>query len=220
MRIGTFGSGNMARALGGSLADAGHEVMIGSREASKASSIASELGGAVRGGTNAEVAEFAEVVLHTIRRKPSDFLSSVSALAGKIIVDLNNRDFPRQINEEPLLPSLHHDNQRDVPDAAVVKCFNTMAMEVFDHDAETLRGLGVSAFVAGGTPEARSVVAQLAEDVGLIPIDMGGGQAADLVEIHGDFIRTIIFGRSDPMTTSQIRAIPRAQESRYGGRRS
>ncbi|MEO1008492.1 MAG: NAD(P)-binding domain-containing protein [Planctomycetota bacterium] len=221
MRIGTLGTGNMARAVGGSLADAGHEVMLGSRDAEKARAIADELGRGVRGGTNDEAAEFAEIILHTVREVPSSFLRSTEPLAGTIIIDLNNRDFPRDIAGGPLFPSLHAQNQADVPKAQVVKCFNTMAMQIFAHDAETLRGFGVAAYVAGGNADARRVVADLATQIGFEAIDMGGAdtghpQAADVTEMHGDFIRTLIFGRQDPMMTSQARSIPTPASMPYG----
>ncbi len=219
MKIGTFGSGNMARALGGALAHVGHEVMIGSRDASKAEAIADEIGAGTRGGTNDEVAGFAEIVIHTVRSGPSTFLRSVTDLDGKIVIDINNRDFPRTIKDSPLFPSLYEQNRADVPNARLVKCFNTMAMEVFDHEPAELASFGVTAFIAGADEEARAVVARLARDIGLSPLDLGGSDNADLVEMQADFIRAAMFGHGKFLFTSQIREIPAASEPRFGGRK-
>lgn len=220
MKIGTFGTGNMARAIAGNLARCGHQVMFGSREAAKAASVAHEVGHAARGGTNDDAAAFAEVVLHTVRQVPSSFLRSVAPLAGKIVVDLNNRDFPRRIDVEPLFPSLFALNRADLPGAEVVKCFNTMAMEVFDHAPEALREFGVSAPMAGGSAAARQTVAALARELGLHPVDFGGPENADIVEMQADFIRTVMFHQRKFLLTTQVREIPPAQVALTGGRRS
>lgn len=219
MKIGTFGAGNMARAIAGGLARQGHEVMFGSRDAEKAGRIADEVGHRSLGGTNSSVADFADAVIHTVRHVPSEFLESTASLNGKVVIDVNNRDFPRDITAEPLFPSLFAQNQADVPGATVVKCFNTMAMEVFDHRPETLRQFAVNAFIAGGSEEARRVVADLASDLGFEPMDLGGPENADLVEIQGDFIRAAMFHQQNFLLTSQIREIPVPAESLTGGRR-
>ncbi len=219
MKIGTFGTGNMARAIGGGLAQSGHSVMFGSRDPGKATAVATEIGHESQGGTNDAVAQFAEVIVHTVRAVPSTFLASTEPLAGKTVIDVNNRDFPRALDGEPLFPSLVAQNQADLPQSFVIKCFNTMAMEVFDHEPEALRNFGVSAFVAGGQPESREVVARLAEELGFHPVDFGGAENADVVEIQGDFIRTVMFAQKKFLLTSQVREIPPASTSRTGGRR-
>lgn len=219
MDISTFGSGNMARVIGGAFASVGHRVMIGSRDPEKASSVANEIGLNTIGGSNDDAADFGEVIIHTVRAKPSVFLASTSKLRQKIIVDVNNRDFPRKLDEEPLFPSLIRQSQEDAPDARFVKCFNTLAMEVFHHEAEILRTFGVSVFVAGADENARQTVSTLAREIGFEPIDLGGPENADIVEIQGDFIRTAIFGHQNPLLTSQIREIPAPSKLRFGKRR-
>jgi predicted dinucleotide-binding enzyme len=209
----------MARALGGGLAASGHEVFFGSRDAEKARATAAEVGFGSRGGLNAEAAEASEILLHTVRAVPSSFLPQTSALSGKVVVDINNRDFPRVIASEPLFPSLFEWNERDVPSAKWVKCFNTMAMEVFDHAPEELRPLGVSAFLAGADEAARLLVGQLATDLGLHPVDLGGSENAAIVEMQGDFIRTAMFHQRNFLLISQVREIPAAPAPRFGGRR-
>ena len=52
MKIGFWGSGNMARVLGGAWAVAGHDIIFGSRDADIARAIAAEIGLVATGGTN------------------------------------------------------------------------------------------------------------------------------------------------------------------------
>lgn len=209
----------MARYLAGRWAEAGHEVLLGSRSPDRAKAIAQELGHGVRGGRNDEAAAFADVLLHTVRVPPKDFLSAPEALAGKVLIDLNNHDFPRERAWEALSPSLAERVQRAHPQARVVKAFNTMAMEVFDHTPEALRAHQVSAFLAGDDAAAVQTVSKLAEDLGLQPVEMGPLSNAWLLEAQGDFIRTLMFKGGGPMMTVSTASLPKAEASSFGGRR-
>ncbi|MEM9452432.1 MAG: NAD(P)-binding domain-containing protein [Cyanobacteria bacterium P01_E01_bin.6] len=70
MKIGFWGSGNMARVLGGAWSVAGHQITFGSRDAAKSSSVAEEIGAGATGGTNDEVAESCEVIVSSVRAVP------------------------------------------------------------------------------------------------------------------------------------------------------
>ena len=209
----------MARALVGRWAEAGHEVFFGSRDPKKAQAVALEIGFGAQGGTNDAASQFAEVLLHTVRVPPRSFLSAPEVLDGKIVIDLNNRDFPRSAPWQDLHPSLAAEVQAAHPKARVVKAFNTMAMEIFDHDPEDLRRHAVSAFLAGHDSAAVQTVASLAEAVGLVPVVVGDLEQAWLLEAQADFIRTLIFEDSDVMATVSTKSLPRPSASRFGGRR-
>ena len=162
---------------------------------------------------------FADVILHTVRDPPATFLSAeaAAALKGKIIIDLNNHDFPRDNPKETLTqPSLAEKVQQAHPDAKVVKAYNTMAMEVFDHPPAELKAMQVSAFLAGDDAEAVDTVAKLSEDLGLVPVKFGGLKDAWLVEAQGDFVRTLIFKDMDPMMTINAKSIPKPSASGRG----
>ena len=211
----------MARSLGGRWAQAGHAVFFGSRDRDKARSTAEEVGLSTIGGSNEEAAAFGEVLLHSVRIPPRDFLKesdSLDSLDGKTIIDINNHDFPRPARVESLLPALAERVQAAHPGAFVVKAFNTMAMEVFDHEPETLRGYRVSAFLASDHGPSLARVSELAEALGLWPVVMGDLSCAWLLEAQGDFIRTLIFKNSDPMATVNTQSIPPPPGPRFGGR--
>jgi hypothetical protein len=218
MKIGFWGSGNMARVLGGAWSVAGHQVVFGSRSAEKSSDVAEEIGLTATGGTNDEVAESCEVIVSTIRAVPSSFLKTTSALADKVIIDLNNRDFPREYKPEEFLNSLAEATQKDVPSARVVKALNNQAMEVFNCDAAVLREAGVQAFIAGDNEEAKQITSELLNDLGFKPIDFGLLSNAWLLELQADILRTYMFATGNVLVTPGFIEAPRA-EPRFGERR-
>ena len=218
MKIGFWGSGNMARVLGGAWSVAGHQVTFGSRSAEKSKGIAEEIGQGATGGTNDEVAESCEVVVSSVRAVPSSFLKSTAALAGKIIIDLNNRDLPREYQPEEFLASLAEATQKDIPAAKVVKALNNQAMEVFNCDAATLKKAGIQGFIAGDDDQAKQVVTELLDDIGLLAVDFGPLSNAWLLELQADILRTYMFATGNPLITPGFIEAPRA-EPRFGERR-
>lgn len=218
MKIGFWGSGNMARVLGGAWSVAGHQVVFGSRSAEKSRDVAEEIGSTATGGTNDEVAESCEVIVSTVRAVPSSFLRTISVLAGKVIIDLNNRDFPREYKPEEFLNSLAEATQKDVPSTKVVKALNNQAMEVFNCDAVALREAGVQAFIAGDDEEAKQITAELLNDLGLKPVDFGPLSNAWLLELQADILRTYMFATGNALVTPGFIEAPRA-EPRFGERR-
>ncbi|MEC7364215.1 MAG: NADPH-dependent F420 reductase [Actinomycetota bacterium] len=86
------GTGEQGRGLAQRLARAGQSVMIGSRSADRAQSIAAEIGSGVAGGSNEDAARFGDIVIVAV---PWDghreLLESLAYdLAGKIVVDCVN----------------------------------------------------------------------------------------------------------------------------------
>ena len=86
------GTGEQGRGLAQRLARAGQSVMIGSRSADRAQSIAVEIGSGVAGGSNEDAARFGDIVIVAV---PWDghreLLESLAVdLAGKIVVDCVN----------------------------------------------------------------------------------------------------------------------------------
>jgi NADPH-dependent F420 reductase len=84
------GTGAHGRGLARRFAQAGHEVMIGSRKAERAQAVAASYEG-VRGGSNAEAAGAELVVVTVPYEGHAELLSSLATeLAGKIVVDCVN----------------------------------------------------------------------------------------------------------------------------------
>jgi NADPH-dependent F420 reductase len=222
MKIGIIGSGNMGRSLGLLWAEQGHEVFFGARTSEKGKSVASFVQRGTQGGTNDEAATFGDVLLYTARGvHPAEVLTSVEKLSGKILIDCNNFEIPEGFAYSPIVQSLAEKLALDVPQARVVKAFNTMAQEVFELSPSPLQEHQVSVFVCGDDSEARQVVMKLAEDIGFVALDCGELRHARLVEGLGDFIRFIIINQlQNPYATISVNVLTAASEQRLGGRQA
>lgn len=219
MKIATIGTGNMARSLGILWAEQGHEVFFGSRNAEKGQSIADASNG-TKGGTNDEAAAFGDVIFYSVREIPSHVLSSTEVLSGKVVIDCNNREIPEGYAFEPIFgESLAEKLAADVPNAHVVKAFNTFAQEVFELSPEPLKEYNVSCFICGEDEQAKKTVMSLAEEIGFSPIDCGSLRNARMIEGLGDFIRLAIGGvQLGPYATISVHKLPEAKQQRLGGR--
>ncbi|MDJ0592041.1 MAG: NADPH-dependent F420 reductase [Pleurocapsa sp. MO_226.B13] len=222
MKIGILGSGNMGRSLGILWAEQKHEVFFGARKAEKGQAVAESAGNNTQGGTNDEAAAFGDVLLYTIRGvNPSEVLTSIEVLDGKILIDCNNYEIPENFAYQAIEYSLAEKLAEQVPQARVVKAFNTMAQEVFELSPQPLNEYNVSVFVAGDDEDARKIVMSLAADIGFTPVDCGELRFARLLEGLGDFIRYLIIGQKmSSYTTISINTLPEAENQRLGGRQA
>lgn len=230
MKIGIIGSGNMGRSLGLLWAEQGHEVFFGARTAEKGQSVAALAKHQTQGGTNDEAAAFGDVLLYSARGvDPADVLKSIlvprrsanAVLTDKILIDPNNWAIPEEFAYEPIAISLAETLAKQVPDAIVVKAFNTMAQEVFEIPKAELQKQQVSVFVASDDATARQTVMQLATEIGFNPIDSGVLRNARMLEGLGDFIRFIIIGQQQGgYATISVNVLPEAASSRLGGRQA
>ncbi len=222
MKIGIIGSGNMGRSLGILWAEQGTQVFFGARTVAKGREIAIAAGQGTQGGTNDEAAAFGEVLLYSVRGvHPADVLSDTAVLTGKILIDPNNSAMTEGFAYAPIEKSLAETLAEQVPQAIVVKAFNTMAQEVFELAPSPLKAHQVSAFVCGDDATARQVVMQLATEIGFVAVDCGGLRQARLVEGLADFIRFMIIGQlQNPYATISLNVLPEATAQRLGGRQA
>lgn len=221
MKIGTIGTGNMARSLGILWAEKGHQVFFGSRDSNKGKSIAQNACNGTQGGTNDQAAAFGDVIFYSIRGvMPTSVLSSTEALSGKVLIDCNNREIPEGYAFEPILgESLAEKLAADVPNTHVVKAFNTFAQEVFELSPEPLKEYNVSCFICGENESAKKTVMSLAEEIGFSPLDCGMLRNARMIEGLGDFIRFAIAGMQlGSYATISVNQLPAAKTQRLGGR--
>ena len=140
MKIGIIGTGNMGRALGILWAEQGHRVTFGARSLEKAERAAKLAGRDSQATSNRETAETSEILLYSARGiHPEKVIGDTEILAGKILIDCNNSDVPKDFVYPPIAESLAEILQKQVPQARVVKSFNTMAMEVFEHCPDNIK---------------------------------------------------------------------------------
>lgn len=213
MKIGIIGTGNMGRALGVRWARGGHRVLFGSRDPGKARAVAASC--SARAGDFDAAAAFGDVVLYTVRDVlPSSLLRSPQALAGKILIDCNNGailglDLPDPDRRPGLhfttpVPSLAERLAADVPEARVVKAFNTVPARVIELDRERLSRHRVSVFLCSEDAAAKAAVRDLVEALGFVAVDAGELERSRLAESVADLVRfqILAMGRSPGTTLS------------------
>jgi predicted dinucleotide-binding enzyme len=192
VNIGVLGSGEVGQVLGIGLAAAGHTVMLGSRDPASEKVRAwvaraqERAGGRASGGTFGEAAAFAEVaVLATLWSGTESALrlAGHENLAGKVVLDATNPlDFS---SGGPKLATTQADSggeqvQRWVPDARVVKAFNTVGNT---HMVNPDFPCGPpDMLIAGDNGDAKATVSRLAADLGWPVIDLGGLDASRYLE--------------------------------------
>lgn len=220
MRIGVIGTGNMGRHLGLLWAEQGHEVFFGSRNLEKAAAAAALSSHSVQSGTNEQAAEFGEVLLFTIRDvDPKSLVSDPSAFDGKVVIDCNNGDVPDSEDYPGIDVSLAEVLQQQIPNARVVKAFNTMPNEMLELCPDLIEPYEVSVYIAGDDPAARETVAQLAREIGMAPIDAGVLAAARRIETLARLLITQILKTGYFLTTLSIQRLPQPDRPpRLGGR--
>ena len=178
MKIGAIGilggTGKEGSGLAYRWALAGHEVVIGSRDAGKASAGAAELnqllGGkaVVRGASNADAAQAEVVVLTVPYAAQLATADSVAAhLAGKIFIDVTVPLAPPKVdrvqlpNGESAVVALQ---RRLGPQVKVVSAFQNVSAT---HLKDPAHEVDCDVLVCGDDADAREVVIGLAHDAGL-----------------------------------------------------
>jgi NADPH-dependent F420 reductase len=181
MRVAIIGSGNVGKALAGSLTKAGHEVTLTATTPESAQAAADQTG-AQGAKSNQAAVESAEVVVLAVPYPALDgLLDDVGDhLDGKVVVDATNRMNPNDFGATLDGTSATEQIQAKLPGARVVKAFNTLfASRQAD---PVVDGVALDALVAGDDEDAKRQVLKLAESIGLRPIDAGPACMARAME--------------------------------------
>lgn len=189
MKVAILGSGGVGQDLGLGFIGLGHEVRMGSRDPGKAEikDWLAKAGRKASAGTFGAAAEFGELAVlatHWAGTENALRLAGPANLAGKVVIDATN---PLAFRPDalPTLAVSGGDSageqvQRWLPGAKVVKAFNTV------NHAHMVRpsfpGGPPDMFICGNDGPARELVAAICRDFGWGVIDMGGIEAARLLE--------------------------------------
>lgn len=165
-RIGIIGDGNVGSALARGLKSAGHDVRTVGKEKA-----------AIR-----ETASWAEVVLLAVPFGAiDDVVKEIGAVVeGKTLIDVTNALDANMSLAVGFTTSGAEELQRKVPNARVVKAFNTVFAQHMD--TGRLGDQRLTAFVAADDAGARKRVVELAAEIGFDAVDAGPLKNARLIE--------------------------------------
>jgi hypothetical protein len=184
MRIGIIGSGNIGSTAAKLFVDAGHTVAISnSRGPESLAGLVGELGPDARAATVEEAATFGDVVLEAIPYGEYESLPA-DALAGTVVISAANY-YPQRDGEIDLGGRTQTELVAEhLADSTVVKAFNTMYYETLRDDARPDAPLDerLVLFVAGDSEAAKATVAELIEEIGFAPLDVGSLAESEVVE--------------------------------------
>ncbi|CAI6082716.1 NADPH-dependent F420 reductase [Cohnella sp. JJ-181] len=190
MKIASIGSGRIGGTLGKRWAAHGHEMMFGSRDphGGHMQALLAEAGPNAQSGSVREAAAFGEAILLAVRPEHVEHaLAEAGDLSGRILINCTNRYDGASADTEV---------RRLAPGARVVRAFHTLPWEVLANPR--YEGGRATAFVSGDDPSAVTVVAGLAADIGLDPVDVGGPDAMAKVEAANGTLWSVLeplFGR-------------------------
>ena len=183
-QLGVLGTGRMGVRIATMFARAGRQVLLGSRDADRAASIAEELGiPTLSGGTYADAMR-AQAILPAVFLRDGlfDQLEPFAAnFAGKLVIDISN-PFNDDYSDflTPWDSSGAEELQKRFPEARVVGAFKNVFWEVFD--APVFDGVLSDVLVVGDDEEAKLQFSKLSDGTPFRYLDAGPLKNARTVE--------------------------------------
>lgn len=188
MQVGILGSGEVARALGAGFLAHGHDVMLGTRDATKLAGWAGDHPGA-RVGSFGDAAGHGDVVVLAVKGAvAADVLASIdpARLRDKPVIDTTNpiADAPADDGVIRFFTgpdrSLMEQLQGQFPHLRLVKAFNSVGnAHMVDPRFE---GGPPTMFICGDDDDAKRVVRDILVDFGWDVADIGRAAAARAIE--------------------------------------
>jgi predicted dinucleotide-binding enzyme len=172
MRIGVIGAGRIGGNAARLIAQAGHEVLVSySRDPERLQTLASGIGARV--GTPREAVQFGEVVMLSVPwRLIDEVLAEAGSLEGRIVIDTTNQ-YGADGWEDLGGRTAAQVNAQRMPGARYTKAFNTLTSGFQEQAAGRTGPDRVVMFLCGDDEEAKRVVADLIDQAGFTPVDMG-----------------------------------------------
>jgi predicted dinucleotide-binding enzyme len=187
LKLGIVGSAGVAQTLADGYLGRGYEVRLGTRDPGKLSDWLRSAGPTGSVGTFEDAAKFGDVVFLSVHGQAvlsAIELAGRESFSGKTVIDLTNPlDFSNGVPPRftaTLGESLGEIIQRAIPQARVVKAFNTIGAHImvdpkFGNDTATL-------FIAGNDESAKAKTTSLAKVFGWDVEDMGGIEQSFFLE--------------------------------------
>ncbi|MBO3102362.1 NADPH-dependent F420 reductase [Cellulomonas fengjieae] len=176
--IGFIGAGHIGGTLAQLAITHGYDVVVSnSRGPETLTDLVHQLGDSARAATATEAAQAGDVVVVSIPTKNIAEVP-VEPLAGKVVIDTNNY-YPQRDGQIAALDdestTVSELLQAHLPESHVVKAFNHIMFSDLASEGvpagtpDRRRALAV----AGDSQDARTAVAQLVDELGFEPVDVG-----------------------------------------------
>ncbi len=189
MKVAILGTGRVGKAIAKGLSKTKHEVTFGSRDPSHA-----DVPPGMKVETLTKAAQWAEAAILAVPFSAvKTTVESVGPgnLRGKTVVDPTNVLAPSGDLALGFSTSGAEELARLVPEANVVKAFNTIFAK--NMSSGHVAGQALTLAVAGDDPKAKAAVMTLGRDIGFEPVDAGPLKAARYLEPLGKHIISLAF---------------------------
>jgi predicted dinucleotide-binding enzyme len=175
LRIGIIGTGRIGGALARHWANAGHELVISSRNPEELEGLAAELGNRVRAAAPREAAAFGDIVLVSVPYAAMPQIGSdfAAELSGKIVLDtgnpVENRDGAMAVEARRKGSGIA--SQELLPGTRLVRAFNCIPAASLANDGNREPRYAIP--IAGDDAEALEVATRLVDDAGFDAVVVG-----------------------------------------------
>jgi NADPH-dependent F420 reductase len=179
MKVAIIGAGNVGKALATSITRAGHDVTLTAKHLERAEAAAKETG-ATTAATNAAAVTDADIVILAVpfAAAGEEVANEIrDDVAGKTIIDVTNPIKPDLSGLSTDDSSAAEELQKLLPDARVVKAFNTIFAS---NQANPTRE--VDGYIAADDEGAKQQVISLVESIGFTALDVGPLSASRFLE--------------------------------------
>jgi len=178
MKVAIIGAGNVGKALATSITNAGHDVTIAAKNSGNARAAADEIGTSSADSSAAAVIGADVVILAVPYAAGAQVADDIrDGVAGKTIIDVTNPLTPDYSGLATTDTSAAEELQLRLPDARVVKAFNTIFA---GNQANPTRQ--IDGYIAADDPKAKQEVMSLVESMGFTALDVGPLSSARYLE--------------------------------------
>ena len=186
VKVGILGSGDVGKSFARAFGALGHEVVIGSRSPEKLSDFVGGEGDRVTSGTFEEATRSGDLLVlatHGMATEEALTMAGKSNFDHKVVIDATN---PLEFSGGATRLAIGHTDslgeqiQRSIPNARVVKAFNTVGNPLFFKPE--LPGGPPDMFIGGNDADAKKLVSQVCDVFGWGVIDLGGIEASRYLE--------------------------------------
>ena len=208
MKISFIGYGNMSEALASKWIGK-HSLFISGRNLEKAEKLAQKLGNNSEFGTEIEAVSFGDVIVlatpHEAVFEAIDKAGGCEALAGKILLDINNpvdtNDFMTKTYDGV---SMAEAIAKVASKSHVVKAFNMCQAKVWKMQPPVFDDRRLVVMYCGDNQEAKDKIGVLIEDVGCEALDIGDLKYSRQLEPAAALVIKLLFSGRDPLTVLNL----------------